>query len=1056
MHLLVSKIDDKFSDIVEKILLAKDYRFKTCKTKTSRPDAFFSLLWPLLLGGMVPMSFGFSSYGYVEPGICVDMNVNKFRASAELIVSGGSRSIGSISVGFGLYASMALIGDILNVRLPIGIEIQFFRAPQRRLYVDIELIPLTLKLDTYIEMGFRRFKVKIFKANLWQYQTASHRGTLWDKVTKKETKERPFIDKVFSRNDQDSADVAIASSQAESTGCVVKQVIGRDHTDPAFELVFLAHDSLSELVYTLDIGTVPGGNDVVSDMKLGGTVTTANIDMTGGVPLHFTVKVTNNEGLESTTSCSIHTYDVTLPAGRLTPGFLSTSRPDILRCSTLVFDDSETTSLKEAVGFGPGEWGEQLVGWDEPDVTWVEADAANQFPNLEYFSIPQLGRLVSPPVDSVTKQYPDACAAECLKLPTTKCRSFNYNMRDGKCELLEELEGDGVVLHHYGDFYHYERLGLGLATDYTHNGLDMKHNNLHYFNIEAVNSLGYKNILTSLPILTDFTTPEPGPIQNKQLDVTSHGTCILLTPEEWEGRCVEETFLSNNRTIIDGKGSMTVFNGHTPLVDERWTRANRYIASNWDGIHDDETGIFGYTWSIGHYPCDDIIHHHHDPHAHLFDESEWTHIGLVNGLMLPDYDYYITVRGLNKVEFGGPLSLTVCHSIPLVIDNTFPFVNDIFDIEYNEVLEEVSVSYNVSDPNSEIYAVDIGIGEGKYDVYLKEWERYFDHNTSVVPYKLIDGVPAWMQIRAINNVDLRLVDHANSPLIVDFSPPVQGQFRDGFDLGVDSDYEYDVTKYCANWLDFADEESGIAGYSLGLGSSPGSTDVVDFISLKSHDYKYCFSGLNLQHGVKYYGVLAAFNGGHKHLNTTVSSDGVLIDVTPPVEGHLLDGLLPDNEDLQYSSAPATVSGQWYNFTDPESGIDDVIVTIYGRHTLSEEFAEFEIIHESESVEPNATFFEWHHFHLKDGDDVFIELDVVNQAGLSVTQRSDGFRVDLTPPIMTFIGDGSTPGEDIEFQSNDTLISANWKFHDPESDMNHYKFSVSETYGGTTHQIFPSK
>ncbi|XP_033121447.1 uncharacterized protein LOC117120538 [Anneissia japonica] len=895
-----------------------------------------------------------------------------------------------------------------------------------------------------IEMGLAMFRVTLFKANLWEYQTSFKKENVWEHGSDIPTK-TPVFGKVFT----------LKTRTSESNGCIVKQVAGLDYTEPAFELMFVAYDSSSELVYTLDVGTVPGGSDIFSNMELGGAVITASVEMQGGTPLFFTIKVTNNEGLVSRTTCSIHTYDVTLPAGRLTPGFLSTSRPDILRCSTLVFDDSETSSLKEAVGFGPGEWGEQLVGWDSPGAYWGQADASNQFPNLEYFSIPQVGRLVSDPVKSITKQYPDECAAECLKLPATKCRSFNYDMRSGKCELLEELEGDGVELHEYGYFYHYERLGLGLATDYTHDELTMKHNNLHYFNLEAINSLGYKNILSSHPILTDFTTPEPGLIVNGQLDVTSHETCTLFTPEEWESRCVEETFLPNHRIIIDGKGSMTAFNGHIPLFDERWTRANRYIASNWDGIHDDETGIFGYTWAIGHYPCDDIIHHHHDPHAHLFDESEWTHIGLVNGLMLPDDNYYVTVRGLNKVEFGGPLSLSVCHSVPLVIDNTLPFVNDIFDIGYNEDTEEVSVSYNVSDPNSEIYAVDIGIGEGKYDVYLKEWARFFDNSTSVVPYKLIDGVPAWMQIRAINNVDLRLVDHADSPLIVDLSPPVAGRFRDGFNLGIDSDYESDVTQYCANWEDFVDEQSGIAGYSLGLGTLPGLTDVAEFLSLQSHDYKFCIKGLHLQHGVQYYGVLAAFNGGHKHLNTTVASDGVLIDITPPNEGDLLDGILFGNRDIQYSSSPATVSGQWYNFTDPESGIDNFLISVYCRHTLSEKFAEFEIIHEPESVGPNTTSFEWHHFHLKDGDDVFIELEAFNQAGLAVSKRSDGFRVDLTPPTMTFIGDGSIEGQDVEFQSNDTFISANWKFNDPESNMNHYKFSIFETYGGTKHQIFPS-
>ena len=56
--------------------------------------------------------------------------------------------------------------------------------------------------------------------------------------------------------------------------------------------------------------------------------------------------------------------------------------------------------------------------------------------------------------------------------------------------------------------------------------------------------------------------------------------------------------------------------------------------ANWDGFHDDETGIFGYTWAVGTEVCMEDIHPHTDPHANLFDETEWTHTGLVHSLSL--------------------------------------------------------------------------------------------------------------------------------------------------------------------------------------------------------------------------------------------------------------------------------------------------------------------------------------------------------------------------------------------------------------------------------------
>ena len=51
-----------------------------------------------------------------------------------------------------------------------------------------------------------------------------------------------------------------------------------------------------------------------------------------------------------------------------------------------------------------------------------------------------------------------------------------------------------------------------------------------------------------------------------------------------------------------------------------------FLSANWDGYYDLETGILIYTWAVGRFHCDDVIHPHRDPHSHLYDESEWTHV----------------------------------------------------------------------------------------------------------------------------------------------------------------------------------------------------------------------------------------------------------------------------------------------------------------------------------------------------------------------------------------------------------------------------------------------
>ena len=42
------------------------------------------------------------------------------------------------------------------------------------------------------------------------------------------------------------------------------------------------------------------------------------------------------------------------------------------------------------------------------------------------------------------------------------------------------------------------------------------------------------------------------------------------------------------------------------------------------------------------------------------------------------------IRAMNKVQFGGPMALAVCHGLPYTIDTTPPFVNDVNPVVYDE------------------------------------------------------------------------------------------------------------------------------------------------------------------------------------------------------------------------------------------------------------------------------------------------------------------------------------------------------------------------------------
>ncbi|XP_078658230.1 uncharacterized protein LOC144903713 [Branchiostoma floridae x Branchiostoma belcheri] len=246
-------------------------------------------------------------------------------------------------------------------------------------------------------------------------------------------------------------------------------------------------------------------------------------------------------------------------------------------------------------------------------------------------------------------------------------------------------------------------------------------------------------------------------------------------------------------------------------------------------------------------------------------------------------------------------------------------------------------------------------------------------------------------------------------------------------------------------------------YWWGVGTEIGVVDTVPFRELPHTQHAAC-SGLNqtLLHGVTYYTTLVAFNLGHAMKNVSVSSDGVMYDATPPEEGWVNDGLDP-NHDVAYSSETATVSANWDNFTDPESDIADYKITVWRKHSSngnSSADTAPHVIHEATSVGKEAHRINWHHFHLHDGDFVYVVVNVSNGAGGVVVTESDGFTMDTTPPLMRFIGDGNQQRTDLQYSASITHLSANWEFEDPESGIDHYKLAVFQHYGGTRLQIYP--
>ena len=61
--------------------------------------------------------------------------------------------------------------------------------------------------------------------------------------------------------------------------------------------------------------------------------------------------------------------------------------------------------------------------------------------------------------------------------------------------------------------------------------------------------------------------------------------------------------------------------------------------------------------------------------------------------MLKDGPYFVTVQALNSIVFGGALVTSVCHSTPIIVDTTAPWLDFVEDIFYDEDFDLLGVYY---------------------------------------------------------------------------------------------------------------------------------------------------------------------------------------------------------------------------------------------------------------------------------------------------------------------------------------------------------------------------
>ncbi|XP_063447918.1 uncharacterized protein LOC134727466 [Mytilus trossulus] len=992
--------------------------------------------------GPVALDLAFGATARMGIDLKLEMCIMSMKAKAVVTPHIGTSVWGSIKVDIGFaYGGIRLEGHLLETSFPITAEFRFGKFPIKLGFrLDLEIVPLELKLQALAKLRLLFVTVTVFDACIWKYKLPTYKINIFNKPYEKRDPNPPRISSAATNPRQ---------RRSSPGGCEVKQLEGRDITDTAFLLEVSAKSDVSDITLSYAIGTHRSGTNVQDWTGMTGNTLTAPVQLHKehyGIPLYWTVKAKNSQGDSSITECNLQTFDNTLPDGRIDESYPYTSHTNKISGNVVVFDDSELVDTHlEAVGFtkSQGGSGSEVIPW-QPLIlkSSTERNISKANSPLKFFTIGKEGKLTAEKISSSKTDHVEECAQKCVNFGR-KCVAFDYEHHSETCDLHATVEGPNAEIHISGTYKNYERLGVGYSSFIEHN-LDLQHGMVYILNAGIINKLGYKGYVSSGGTMVDHTPPEPGPVGRATFDQTKFDGCKAAITQ----RCIDQTTLPNHRKIIDGPKGSTVFNGHEGGVETLYTLANHFMSANWDGFNDNETGIFGYTWSVGTTVCGTDIATFSDPHAHLSSPKFWTNTGYARNLHLPDGPYYVTVQAINNVVHGGAMLTTVCHSTPITVDTTPPFfsrgVTD-DDIVFDEDFNLMAMYFDTFDTGSKIKNIDFGLGLTKHDVDVRGYSTFdFKENQTFIvidDLNLASGEPVWIRLRSVNNVGLFTTAHSDNPILIDRTQPVAGHVLDGEVMDEDLQFQFDSSKVCVQWNGFYDPESGLSEYRWGVGTEAGRDDIFPFKSKTfSRDVKDSCADIQLQHNQTYYSTVIAKNSALNPKTVQGYSNGVLIDTTAPVKGWIVDGNTGKYHDMNFSSETAEIASMWGGFSDPESGIVSYNLDVYINNKLSQTF------HNELKTE-----FVDYSLSMKHGDHIYVKLTAKNGADISTVIRSDGFIIDQTPPIVKYLYD-TEDGK--HYQSNGTSLNLKWEFDDPESGMKEYRYYIEDFHQGQGQKFYP--
>jgi hypothetical protein len=409
------------------------------------------------------------------------------------------------------------------------------------------------------------------------------------------------------------------------------------------------------------------------------------------------------------------------------------------------------------------------------------------------------------------------------------------------------------------------------------------------------------------------------------------------------------------------------------------------LGTSWGAFYGDaKDPVIGYEWAVGTLGTPEDI-------------MEYTEVGLDtraskslsdSGIELePGVKYYVTVRA---TSLSGRTSNKSSNGF--IVDKTAPTagVVKVTHKILNQTTNEVDYTLTwdgFKDSETGIRGYEFCLGYIEAVCSTDPKTAGSELQGTVEDFTPADlNTPFYGIVIAANNAGLKTTVSSDA-IRIDFTPPTAGRVIDGVDKDVDN--INDSVALVTTWSGFADLETGIESCRLTV-IEEGPTGLFLILRKTVNGNGSLTHKFILIPGVKYTSTILCRN--RDGFKTSVSSDGVVCDGTPPVPGKIFHGT-DQNPDIRYQSSTNTLEVYWSPGRDPESGVKEYLLAV-GTGPDDDDVRGFVTVGmETDDVEVvNLT--------MNSGSTYYVTLEVVNNAGLRSRVSSNGVRVDDTVPIIT--------------------------------------------------------